>query len=293
MEKSENAMKKSENIKNTYLVATGIASASLLAGCGDSPEIKKWKAAPGTNGFINMDDVEKAFKKNQKADEFEKRINEIFEGDSLVVFKSKKTGGSGFVYYAYEDLNKDAKVTSSDDLLFTLTVANSRATLQGAGVNKYYKSSWAYKPAGEKREETYYRSRYSHHHFSYWYWGRGWDGYYTPRDRYDSNLRHTKEYRSTSGFTQQVRNNVAYENRAAAKHGTGFRQSATSLSAVRSNYVKSVPVSKTMKTTKATSGWGVRANNRLSSSYSVAKSSGSSSRGGSYSGSRGSSGFGV
>ena len=156
MKKSENAMKKSDNIKNSYLVATGIASASLLAGCGDSREIKQWKAAPGTNGFINLDDVEKAFKKGQKADEFEKRVNEIFEGDSLVVFKSQKTGGSGFVYYAYEDLNKDGKVktgtlTASDDLLFTLTVANSRVTLQGAGVNKYYKSSWAYKPAEEKQ----------------------------------------------------------------------------------------------------------------------------------------------
>ena len=63
MKKSEKAMKKSDNIKNSYLVATGIASASLLAGCGDSPEVKQWKAAPGTNGFINLDDVEKAFKK--------------------------------------------------------------------------------------------------------------------------------------------------------------------------------------------------------------------------------------
>jgi hypothetical protein len=302
MKKSKNAMKKSDEIKNSYLVAASVASASLLAGCGDSdtPEIKQWKAAPGTNGFINLEDVEKAFKKNQKADEFEKRVNEIFEGDSLVVFKSsQKTGGSGFVYYAYEDLNKDAKVTSSDDLLFTLTVANNRAMLQGAGVNKYYKSSWAYKPAEERREETYYRSRYGRSHFSHWYWGRGWGGYYTPRDRYDSNLSHTKEYRGTSGFTQQVQNNAAYEKRAAAKHGTGFRQSAVALSPVRRKYVKSVPVSKTMKATKGTSGWGVRANKGIFSSYSGAKSSGakssgSSSRGGGFfSRFRGSSGFGV
>ncbi|SVA94096.1 uncharacterized protein METZ01_LOCUS146950, partial [marine metagenome] len=57
MKKSENAMKKSDNIKNSYLVVASVASASLLAGCGDSdtPEIKQWKAAPGTNGFINLD----------------------------------------------------------------------------------------------------------------------------------------------------------------------------------------------------------------------------------------------
>ena len=83
-------MKKSDEIKNSYLVVASVASASLLAGCGDSREVKQWKAAPGTNGFINLEDVEKAFKQNQQADEFEKRVNEVFEGDSLVVFKSSQ-----------------------------------------------------------------------------------------------------------------------------------------------------------------------------------------------------------
>ena len=297
-------MKKANKIKNSYLAVTTVVSASLLAGCDGST--KQWKAAPGTNGLINMDDVGKAFKKHKKADDFEKRINEIYEGDNLVVFRCKKTGGSGFVYYAYEDLDKDTKVSQSDDLLFTLTVANSRVMLQGAGVNKYYQSSWAYKPAGEKQEETYYRYRYHHHHFHYWYWGRGWSGYYTPRSRYNANSQHRKQYRGTSGFTQQVRNNATFEKRAASKYGSGCRKSTTAQTASRKLYIKTAPKAAgfktTMKSTKASSGWGVRANNSISSSYSSVKRSASSrsssrssssSRGGRYGGSRGSSGFGV
>jgi len=301
-------MKKSDKIKNSNLFVTGAVTASLLAGCArETSEIKEWREAPGTNGFINLADVVKAFQNNQNAEEFEKRVNEIYEGDHLVVFKSEQKGKEGFVYHAYEDLNKDAKANETDDLLFTLMVADSQATLMGGGVNQYYKFSWAYKPAEEKKEESYYSSRYHTPYYHYWYYGRGWRGYYTPRNRYDSNADHRKKYRGSSGFVDQVKKNAAFAKSSSTQYGSAFVKSAGAQSVARKNYISKASSSdgfaERVKNTKNASGWGVRSNNSVPSAYSTAaiaaggvvaaKAASRSSRGGSFSRSRGSSGFGV
>ena len=71
-------MKKPKKSKNLKIIATGLASASLLSGCGPSrpkepKEVQDWRKAPGTNGFINLGDVVKAFNTHKKAEDFEKR----------------------------------------------------------------------------------------------------------------------------------------------------------------------------------------------------------------------------
>ena len=72
-------MKKPKKSKNLKIIATGLASASLLSGCGPSrpkepKEVQDWRKAPGTNGFINLGDVVKAFNTHKKAEDFEKRV---------------------------------------------------------------------------------------------------------------------------------------------------------------------------------------------------------------------------
>ena len=121
------------------LLAVGATTASLIAGCGGNDQ-GKWAAAPGTQGHINLDAVKEAFQKNPRYDDFEKRVNEIFEGDRLVIFEAKSVSG-GFNYTAKEDLDGDKKMSPADDTLFTLLVANGTATLKGAGVNSYYSQS--------------------------------------------------------------------------------------------------------------------------------------------------------
>jgi len=207
-----------------YAFLTGIAAAaSLVSGC--SKTSKQWTNAPGTRGFINLDAVKNAFQENQNVAEFEKRINEIFEGDGVVVFSSKETS-RGFVLKAKEDLDKDKKVSGKDDLLFTLTVdrGRKRATLEGAGINRFYKDSWVYAP----RHESHYTNRHYGHHgpyFGHWYWGRGWGGYYTPRRSYDDMWTHRQSYRGSRDFRDQVKQNSAYEGQMAKKYGDGFRKS--------------------------------------------------------------------
>ncbi len=255
----------------------GIASASMLIGCGNR-DVKRWKQAPGTRGLINLNAVKTAFQKNQHIPAFEKRVNEIFEGDNLVVFKSEKHG-NGFKLAGYEDLNKDKKVDSKDDLLFTLTVVDGRCTLQGHGANSYYKETWSY----GQRDRRYPHRSYSYYHhspyFFYWYGPRStWGGsYYTPVGRYDDIASHRSSYRSKPAYRKQVKTNQSFERSMRSKHGSKFTNATKSVSSTRKNYVKRTSskrsFSKNLSKNRSRSGWGVR-------TRSSSRSSSSRSRGG-------------
>lgn len=255
-----------------YVFLTGIAAAaSLVTGC--SKASKQWVNAPGTRGFINLDEVKKAFQNNQVVADFEKRINEVFEGDGLVVFSSKETT-RGFTLKAKEDLDNDKKFSGKDDLLFTLTVDRSRkrATLEGAGVNKFYKESWVYAP---RREQRYSSRHYGHRgpYFGHWYWGRGWGGYYTSRRGYDDMWTSRRTYRGSRNFQDQVRENAKYEGRAAKKYGDGFRKSVgDDVSGPRQHYINKTKKSGGFKTGQsANAGWAVRSNMQKSGSLPKSK----------------------
>lgn len=285
--------------KNTqkYWLAAGIAAASCLTGCDSDKD--NWAKSPGTNGFINLDAVKEAFQKNPEAGNFEGRTNEIFEGDNLVVFSTKELKGSGFIYTAVEDLNKNKKVDASDDTLFSLTIANGRATLQGFGVNKYYKEIWNYTPPKEdkvkEKEQQTHRHRHYYHgpYFHYWYYSRGWGRYYTPAPAYTRTTTLRNDYRNTSTYKTQVKNNMGFENRMSKKYGSNFRKSVNGTSSVRKSYVSKTQRSSGFKNSLSTSksGWSQRSGSSKSSGFTSSRTSSRSGR--SYGGHRGSSGFGV
>ena len=283
------------------VLIAGVTSASLLCGgCGG--DAKKWKNAPGTQGFINMNAVKEAFQKNDNLKAFEKRINEVYEGDNLLVVESERRN-AGFRLTAYEDLNSDKKVDKKkDDTVFVLTVTNGTAQLVGHGVNSYFKESWKWQGATkdwseekeqqiaqevrQHRNDPYYRPSYMP--FFFMYHSAGWNRYYTPPAYYDNLSSHRKDYRSSSAFTKQIKNNAKYETKMSKKYGTKFTKAATKSSSVRKNYVKKTSSSRNFKSrlakSKSSSGWGRRASSGTKSSF-------SSSRGGGRFG--GSSGFGA
>jgi len=309
-------MKKSDKNKKLKILATSMASASILTSCGtkESKEIKDWRKAPGTNGFINLGDVVEAFQKHRKVTDFEKRVNEIFEGDNLVVFKSgplQKSDRSGlapngFYYIAYEDLDKSGGVSSSsnfgsqaDDPLFRIQVYKDQATLYGLGVNKYYEFSWTYKPAEEKKEESHYRSHYASPYYHHWYHGRGWNSYYTPREKYSSNSKDRTNYRKSSDFINQVDKNTDWEKKVAREYGKSFTSSAGSQSTSRKSYIQKTASSNSITSTVRSNPTSqIRSSSGSSSTYSAAAVAtgavvAAKSRGGSFGRSRGSSGIGV
>lgn len=254
--------------RNRKVILTGVASLSLLAGCGG--DAKRWKKAPGTKGMINLDAVKQAFQRDQSVHNFENRVNEIFEGDNLIVFSSRKEG-NGFKLSAYEDLDKDKKATQKDDLLFTLTVKDGRCYLKGYGANSYYDQTWRYGHVSystRRYSSYYYRSRPS---FFMWYGGYNrWSGsYHTPTSQYDSINRHRSSYRSTPAFRQQVTKNSVYDKSMAKKLGSKYSTATRAVSTKRENYIKKTSSSrsfnKTLSSSRSRSGWGVRSSGSRSS----------------------------
>ncbi len=234
-------MKRSRRSKPFFLAA-GVATASAVAGCGGNP-------SAGEMGHINMDAVKEAFEKNPSVEDFEKRVNEIFEGDGLVIFNANKVEG-GFQYGAYEDLDKDKQITSSDDRLFTITVANGTATLKGAGVNSYYSESWPYEPkeeeiaAAKKEEENGGSTGTTHrrHGSSFFMWyalGRWSGGYHTPASSYSAMSANRASYRGSSAYASQVKTNSAYQTSAAKRYGAGFRSASSQVSSSRTSRISS------------------------------------------------------
>ena len=311
-------MNESKNHTNLKLIATSMASASILTSCGpkEPPEVQDWRKAPGTNGFINLKDVVEAFHKLRKVEAFEKRVNEIFEGDNMVIFTSKPSEANnskiegtanGFIYAAFEDLDKDGKVNtriikegqlSGDDPLFTIAVKNEKATLYGHGVNKYYKYSWTYKPLEKKQEETAYRNHYHSPYYHHWYHGSGWGGYYSPREKYHTNTKEREKFRRSSGYTSQLNTNADFEKSAARKYGSSFTSSVGQQSQVRKDYINKVAKSDNIHSTiRSNPASKIKSSSRTSSTYSKAAAATNSivggSRGGSFGSSRGSSGIGI
>ncbi len=246
-------MKKEFNV-NKKLILAALVTSTILTGCGNGSN--KWKNAPGTKGFINLDAVKDAFTKNQDITKFESRVNEIFEGDNLIVFKIEKNN-NGFKLYAKEDINNDKKFSTEDDLIFTLTASDGRIILEGAGTNKFYKQSWIYAPKDEKVYNRTYHGRPYRSSFWWWYWGRSYgSSYHTSRSNYNSIRKHRDSYRSSDSFKSQVKNNCNYENNMSKKHGSTFTNSASAVSSTRSNYI-----AKNTGKTHSTSGWTVRSTN--------------------------------
>jgi hypothetical protein len=294
-------MNNSNDAKRNFVLAAGLASISLMTGCNKTE--KQWENSPGTKGFINLDDVAETFKRNRDMISFQNRVNEIFEGDNLVVFKVDKTN-SGFVMNASEDLNQDKAFSSGDDPLFVLTLKKhtnkSTVTLKGLGVNRYYSKTWTY---DEKREKAYYNSYYhGHHHhglaFFYWFGPgrRSWSGYHTTRKDYTTAANNRNNYRKSSEFKSQIKRNNSFDSSMSRKNGNRFVAAAAGTTMLRNSYIKSKKSSPSFKnnlaSSKSTSAWGARAGSASLAGSSFSK--GTRSFGSSSSGSRsyGRSGFG-
>lgn len=237
------------------LIAMGGLSATLMTGCGKDDYRSHWKKSNGTQGLINMRAVKDAFNKRKEAKEFEKRLNEIFEGDNLVLIKSDKVEG-GFKLEAFEDLDNNKEIDSNkDDLLFVLTVKNGLCTLKGMGKNSYFEESWPYNERSEKR---HYSNHGSHSHFYYWYYTRRWGGYYTPASSYNSLYAWRNSYRGSSRFRTQISRNNSFASDMQTSHGskyTNTKESSVRQSHINSSY-NSAGFNDKLAAAKSKSSWG-------------------------------------
>ncbi len=204
-----------------------LGSGIVLAGCAPGVSSADWAATEGAIGRINMDAVEEAFKKSQTVEEFEKRLNEIYEGDGIVLVRAKDEEGKR-VIEGYEDLNNDDDIVpEEDDLLFTITNENDSNDLRGNGANRHYRSSFG----GGNFLFTY---------LIFSSLTRGGYGYHTSRGRQMRTER--AGYRNSTAYAGgrsggQVGRNSNYYSRQRASNPNAYNSAGRQLSPARNSYI--------------------------------------------------------
>ena len=224
-----------------------IAAGPIVAACSSGPSYEEWAATDGSAGRINLDDVQKAFKDSDSATDFEKRVNEIYEGDGLVLIRARQDPDA-LVLEGWEDLNKNHEIDDAgDDKLFDIVKRNEQHEMRGYGANSYYHHGFG---AGS---------------FLFTYMlisSLGPRGYYysTPPVYAQNNLsRHRNNYRNSSGYRSQVSQNSRY----FTSQKTGFASSqynsaGRNLSTARTGYRSSQQSTGAYKSssTGVRSSWG-------------------------------------
>ena len=121
-----------------------VAGSPLIAACSSGPTIAydDWAATDGAASRINLDDVQEAFKSSKSATEFERRVNEIYEGDGIIIIRALQDG-ERLTLESWEDLNGNNDIDESgDDRLFSIVKVNEEYDMRGHGANGYYHSGF-------------------------------------------------------------------------------------------------------------------------------------------------------
>ena len=120
-----------------------LAGAPLLVACGDSSSgasYSQWAATDGAAGRINLDDVQEAFQESSSATEFESRVNQIYEGDGIILIRARQDGDR-LTLEGWEDLDGNSSIDeAADDQLFAIIKEDEQHQLQGYHANSYHNS---------------------------------------------------------------------------------------------------------------------------------------------------------
>ncbi len=230
-----------------------VAAAPLIAACG-GPSYDDWAATDGAAGRINLDDVQEAFKDSDDATEFERRVNEIYEGDGLILIRARQDGET-LTLEGWEDLNNDNTIDeSNDDQLFSIVKGtNDEYDMRGYHGNGYYNSHFG---AGNFLFTYLLISSLSGPRYYY----------NTPSSRGAGMRSQRTTYRNSSSYSGQVQRNASYSSRQASFTGSRYQQSRGNVSSNRNSYQSTQRSSGSFRTSSAIS--------RTSSVKSSSRSSG-------------------
>ena len=164
----------------------------------DQSRYEQWSNTDAASGRINMHDVQQAFRDSPDAAAFEKRVNEIYEGDWLVLIRTSVNEDQVFLE-GWEDLNGSGEIEDdADDQLFEISgKSGSEYRVRGQHVNSHYEERMGpgdflliYALISTMDPAT---------------------GYYrTPPGRIDGIHENRTVYRQTRGYRDQQSRNQAY-----------------------------------------------------------------------------------
>ena len=229
-----------------------LAGASLIAGpaiaaCDSGPTYEDWAATDGAAGRINLDEVQQAFKDAESPTDFEKRVNEIYEGDGIVLIRVEQDGDY-MNLEGWEDLNNSKQIEdASDDRLFSIVRNHNREhEMRGYGANSYYHHGFG---AGDFLFTYMLLSAFN---------PMGGYYYYTPTYRYDTISRDRTNYRNSASYRSQVSKNSSYFSKQKTFAGSSYDQASRNISSNRQTYMSSQKTSGSYKSssTGVRSSWG-------------------------------------
>ena len=193
-------------LKYGSIAATGvIAGGSLIALGACSSRREQWAETSGKAGQINMEAVDEALKKSENVSDFEKRVNEIYTGDEMVLIEVKNQGREQLVS-CYADLNDNSQIDQDEDeKLFTFRRwydgNEPRYETRGYGVNSY--CHHPYSPGTNLLTTYLLVSALSRHSAPNYYYST------IPRDvgvmrNYRTNYRQTPSYRNQVDVDEEL-----------------------------------------------------------------------------------------
>ena len=203
-----------------------VAAAPLIAACGGEPSYEDWAATDGAAGRINLDDVQEAFRNSKSATEFEQRVNEIYEGDGVILIRASQDG-EALTLEGWEDLNNDNSISEAeDDQLFAVVKdTNGEHELRGYHANSYYRSHWG---PGDFLFTYLLISAVTPRFGGYYY--------STPPTRGTEIRNQRTTYRNSSAYNSQVSRNASYNTKQSSFAGSSYQQSRSNVSSSRSSY---------------------------------------------------------
>ena len=222
------------------LAGSALAGSPLLAACSSGPSYDTWAATDGAAGRINLDDVQEAFKDSKSATEFEDRVNEIYEGDGIILIRAQQDGDR-LTLEGWEDLNGNNQIEDGrDDLLFTIVNNNDENELRGHHANSYY-----YSPFGGGGFLFGYMLGSALSPGPYFY--------STPGTRGSSIRQGRSQYRQSSRYGSQVARNSRYTTRQQGFAGSRYQDSGRNLSSNRQTYQQTQRTSGAFRSSSAVS----------------------------------------
>ena len=239
-----------------------VAAAPLVAACSSGPSYEDWAATDGAAGSINLDDVQAAFKDSKSATDFERRVNEIYEGDGLIIIRASQDGNT-LTLEGWEDLNGNNDIDEAqDDQLFSIVKgADDKHNMRGHNANGYYNRGFG----GGNFLMTYMLiSAISPR------------GYYysTPINRGGAMRSNRTRYRQSSSYGRQVQRNSTFGRRQASFAGSRYQQAKSNVSSNRRTYQSARRSSGTFKNSNSIT------RGRSGSTRSLGRSGGGGGRGG-------------
>ena len=229
-----------------------IATGPLVAACAGGLSAEEWAATDGAAGRINLDDVQDAFKRSTSVTDFEKRVNEIYEGDGILYIRAQKNEATGaLTMEGWEDLNGNNDIDDAeDDLLFSIVKEGDQNNMRGHGSNGYYHRSFG---GGDFLFTYLILSSFS----------RGPYFYHTPVSRGGTLRTQRTSYRSSSSYSRQLSKNSTFQNNQKKFSGSAYQNASRNQSSTRRTY----------QNTQKTTG-------KFKSSNSISRTRGGGARGG-------------